>query len=100
MSLTMPEPLGIDTSLPADELSLSAPSFEATLPVATFDNFQEALDDGGIKPGGFQEALTGKANGDLRGQIVNEARKYLGMMYKWGGSNPRTSFDCSGLVQY
>lgn len=32
--------------------------------------------------------------------IINEALKYRGRMYQWGGSNPRTSFDCSGLVQW
>jgi cell wall-associated NlpC family hydrolase len=100
MSLAMPEPLGIDTSLPTEEMSLAAPQFETQIPIASFDNFRKAVDEGGIKPGGFQETLTGKANGDLRSNVVAEARKYLGMMYKWGGTNPRTSFDCSGLVQY
>lgn len=32
--------------------------------------------------------------------IINEALKYRGRMYQWGGSNPQTSFDCSGLVQW
>ena len=31
--------------------------------------------------------------------IVNEARKYLGVKYVYGGSTPK-GFDCSGLVQY
>jgi hypothetical protein len=26
--------------------------------------------------------------------------QYLGIPYKWGGANPRTGFDCSGLVTY
>lgn len=32
--------------------------------------------------------------------IINEALKYRGRMYQWGGSTPQTSFDCSGLVQW
>ncbi|MGZ4436876.1 MAG: transglycosylase SLT domain-containing protein [Nocardioides sp.] len=31
--------------------------------------------------------------------VVAEARKYLGIPYVWGGTNPRTGLDCSGLVQ-
>ncbi len=31
--------------------------------------------------------------------IVDEARKYLGVPYVWGGTNPKTGLDCSGLVQ-
>ncbi|NLK38221.1 MAG: C40 family peptidase [Epulopiscium sp.] len=30
--------------------------------------------------------------------LMNEAGKYLGYPYVWGGSSPSTSFDCSGFV--
>ncbi len=32
--------------------------------------------------------------------IVEVARRYLGTPYLWGGSNPKTGFDCSGLLQW
>ena len=32
--------------------------------------------------------------------IIAEAEKYLGYPYIWGGSNPNTSFDCSGYVSW
>ncbi len=31
---------------------------------------------------------------------IAEASKYLGRAYVWGGSNPSTGFDCSGLTQW
>ena len=33
-------------------------------------------------------------------QGIENAEKYLGMPYVWGGMHPSTSFDCSGLIQW
>lgn len=33
-------------------------------------------------------------------KILEEAEKYLGYPYVWGGSQPSTSFDCSGFVSW
>lgn len=32
--------------------------------------------------------------------MVQEAEKYLGYTYEWGGSTPETGFDCSGFVSW
>jgi cell wall-associated NlpC family hydrolase len=33
-------------------------------------------------------------------RVLASADDYLGVKYKWGGTSPRTGFDCSGYVQY
>lgn len=51
-------------------------------------------------------SLTGTQNqlGAQRGQVTGDdvvatATKYLGIDYKWGGTDPNVGLDCSGLVQ-
>ena len=52
------------------------------------------------------DALTGEAStaptyGARSGQaVVAEAKKYLGVPYVWGGTDPKTGLDCSGLIQH
>ena len=31
--------------------------------------------------------------------LIRYAMSFLGLPYRWGGENPLTGFDCSGLVQ-
>ncbi|HWJ81101.1 MAG TPA: lytic transglycosylase domain-containing protein [Nocardioides sp.] len=52
---------------------------------------------------GFQAALaTARPNpsdGVTGADVVAEAKKYLGLPYVWGGTDPKVGLDCSGLVQ-
>jgi peptidoglycan DL-endopeptidase CwlO len=38
-------------------------------------------------------------DGPTGADVVAEARKYLGVPYLWGGTDPKQGLDCSGLVQ-
>jgi cell wall-associated NlpC family hydrolase len=39
---------------------------------------------------------SGATDGD---DVVTDAKKYLGVPYLWGGTDPKRGLDCSGLVQ-
>jgi len=43
-----------------------------------------------------RSAAGGGATGDA---VVADAKRYLGIPYKWGGTDPDSGLDCSGLVQ-
>ncbi|RBY74345.1 lytic transglycosylase [Geodermatophilus sp. TF02-6] len=44
-------------------------------------------------------AGTASSGTDLENRVVAEARRYLGVPYLWGGTDPATGLDCSGFAQ-
>ncbi|WP_304438244.1 C40 family peptidase [Lysinibacillus sp. FJAT-14745] len=48
-----------------------------------------------------QKVVIGSGAGTASsGDAISTAKQFLGRSYVWGGSNPSTGFDCSGLVQW
>ena len=45
----------------------------------------------------MQQTVAKSSVGD---KMVQMAKSYVGYKYVYGGSNPSTGFDCSGLVYY
>jgi len=50
---------------------------------------------------GLDDQLLGlPTNGTIGAKAVRIAMQYLGVPYVWGGADPITGFDCSGLTMY
>jgi len=61
---------------------------------ATAATFARALD--GARATAGEPAGPRAVTGD---DVVRSVRRYLGVPYRWGGTDPATGLDCSGLVQ-
>lgn len=100
-------PVEVDTSLlGADRQSTGAPVDvpDIFLPVATRPDFTRAIQQGSIRQDAFSASLTFEPSSQsgasgLRGKVLDYAKQFLGVPYRWGGTSP-SGFDCSGLLQY
>lgn len=70
----------------------------------TYGNRSYLFDVGGLpadNPGGSDYEIPEEALSDEQfARMIQEAEKYLGRAYVWGGASPETGFDCSGFVSW
>lgn len=77
----------------AEEEAARLRALQAATPV-----IQATQNNDGGEP---QKIIVGSGAGTVSsGDAISTAKQFLGRPYVWGGSNPSTGFDCSGLVQW
>lgn len=86
----------------AEEEAARLRALQAATPVVhvnnNANNGTSSNNNGGSKP---QPIIVGSGAGTASsGDAISTAKQFLGRSYVWGGSNPTTGFDCSGLVQW
>jgi hypothetical protein len=98
MTLSPPAPAGPAAVL--DRISQIEARFGATTAVGSSassllgaDGAFASVLDGLLGPG---DSTPGGVTGQ---QVVDGAMQYLGVPYRWGGTDPATGLDCSGFVQ-
>ncbi len=97
MTVTTVGPMAVQARIAAIQSQLATMAVTTgSSQVSQSASFAEALAK--ASPGATEGSTgAGSLSGD---QVVADARKYLGIPYVWGGTDPAKGFDCSGLVQH
>jgi cell wall-associated NlpC family hydrolase len=88
---------GQSTAFAQDLINRNAKQFK--LPTITLPPTTPANVSFRIQPDGMDHTEI-PPRSDIGNAITEAAKQFLGIRYVWGGTSPKTGFDCSGLVKY
>ena len=91
-----PLPLVLAVSLAVPACTVSVAGVPVTIPMP-----ERIPDPSARRPTPTSTPAPAPAPSSTTGRrVLARADDYLGVPYKWGGTSPKTGFDCSGYVQY
>ena len=84
--------------LPTVSLGTMVASLAGAAPAAVAEAYANATVSPTGAAGGVAPALAG-GDGAAGARVLAAGERYLGVPYRWGGTNPEVGLDCSGFVQ-